>query len=42
MEHSSPSKLSLAHMRHLVFVASSNNQVGDGCGDHLGAKKICS
>jgi len=36
-EHSSPRKLGLAHMRHLVLVASSNNCVDNGFSDHLNA-----
>jgi len=36
-EHSSLSKLGLAHMRHLIVTASSNNSVDDGFSDHLGA-----
>jgi len=41
-QHSSPSKIDLAHMMHLVFVASLNNNVYNVFGDHLGAMKICS
>jgi len=41
-EHSTPSELHLAHMRHFVLTASSNNSVHDGFGDHLGTMQICS
>jgi len=41
-EHFSPSKLGLAHKRHLVLIASSNSHVDDGFSDHLDAMKICS
>jgi len=40
-EHSSPSKLGLAHVRHLVLVASSNNSVDSRFYDHVGFMKIC-
>jgi len=34
--------LGLVHMRHLVLLASLDNCVDDGFGDHLDAMKICS
>jgi len=32
-----PSKLGLAHMKHLVLAFSSNSCIDNGFGDHLGA-----
>jgi len=41
-KHSLPSKHGLAHMTHLVSVASSNNCIDNGFVDNLDAMKICS